>query len=254
MSTATNQAPPPPPGATPPVSEEVRDRTVLLIFLGLLAFSSGTFLLLALSGTTADPLGGPVEDGIYNWDRHAQALPTIQPRAIPHILRPPRGDDPLEWDTRPEGPPENLDLLPPETPPAAPDAIPVVDVAAQEEARQKALAQQAARKKALARVAEGDKLLRRNRYPQAKEAYTQAAKLEPSLKPKIAGRFFKKAKEQERKRSWSRAKLLYRMALHFDYENSKLHRALSSTSKALGDNRKAREHQRLAEKFEAQGK
>lgn len=242
-----------PPGVPDP-SEAFRERTVLMVFAAVLAVSCGTFLILALSGTTADPLGGPVCTGLYDWNGLAKGLPPVQENLLPRIFRRVgEGQDPMEWDSLPGGRPDP-ELLPPEIPTEATEEVSQEEIDAALEVSRIEAEQRRVRKEALDLMEQGDQLLRSNRYPQAKEIYVQAAKIDPSFKRAIAGRFFKKAKDQEQKRSWSRAKLLYRMALHFDYENSKLHQALAATSQALGDKRKAEEHERLAEKFAAQGK
>jgi tetratricopeptide (TPR) repeat protein len=240
------------------MSPEDQERAVLLIFAGPCLLVLLIVLFLSLAGTNADPLGGPVHSGAYNWVAHARSLPTASENAIPAIFQnKPSSSDPLVFDTRPGGPPRDPNLLPPETGPSPTEPVTAAQADQQKkdkEARKQAQAKEKLRSQAMIYVAKADKLLKRNRYPQAKEVYTRAAKIDRSLKRLIAGRFYKKAKDQERRKSWSRAKLLYRMALHFDYANSKLHDALASTSRALGDKRKALEHQRLAEKFAKEGK
>jgi hypothetical protein len=206
------------------------------------------FLLMSLAGTTADPLGVDPTLGKYDWSAHGRALPPAEAGKIPNVFYPAGVNDPLGWDALPGGsPPERL--IPPESESAGPKKL-------TEDDKRKLAAKQAAEARAK-EVADkiqkifkvGDKQLRQNRYPQAKETYLQAAKLNPGVKPEIAEKFYAKGKDQERKRSWSRAKLLYRMSLHFDYENAKYHDALAATSDALGDKKKAAEHRRLAAKF-----
>jgi hypothetical protein len=55
--------------------------------------------------------------------------------------------------------------------------------------------------------------------------------------------------EGDRRRAWSRAELLHRMSLHFDFENSTYHLSLAQTYKSLGKSDQAAKHTRLAEKF-----
>ena len=206
------------------------------------------FILMSLSGTSSDPLGVDPTAGKYDWAAHGRALPPAEAAKIPQIFYPVGVNDPLEWDTRPEGVPAREDL-PPEVEREGP-------VELTEEAKRKLAQEQAAeaadkalREKLDGILKRGDKQLARNRYPQAKAIYVEAAKLSDSVKPEIAERFYDKGKEQERRRSWSRAQQLYRMALHFHFENAKYHDALASTSDTLGDKKKAAEHRRLANKF-----
>lgn len=231
-----------------PISDVEARKKVNMIFVGTYGLACLLFLVLALSGTTADPLGVDPNAGKYDWGAHGRALPPIEPDKIPRVFYPVGINDPLEWDTRPEGAPAPEEL-PPEVEAEGP-------VKLTEEAKRKLAEEQAAEAEAkelreqVDRIlAEGDKLLARNRYPQAKARYVEAAKLTDAAKPEIAERFYDKGKEQERKRSWSRAQQLYRMALHFVFENAKYHDALATTSDTLGDKKKAAEHRRLANKF-----
>lgn len=230
-----------------PVSEPEARKKVNQAFLVAYVVVSLLFLLFSLTGTTADPLGVDPSAGKYDWSAHGRALPPAEVNKIPQVFYP-AVDDPLTWDTRPEGPPDKA-LLPPESAGDGPEEL-------TDEAKRELAAKQAAAAKAKELrgkidkiLKSGDKLLKMNRYPQAKERYLEAAKLDPGVKPEIAERFYKKGKEQERRRSWSRAKLLYRMALHFVFENANYHEALAATSEALGDKKKAQEHRRLAAKF-----
>lgn len=225
------------------------------MFAGALVTTSLVFLLLALAGTSADLLGASGGTGAFDWSGHARALPPVGGEPLPALFKAPRRDnDPLEYDTRPEGPPRDPALLPPEDETRVRPSMSPEEKAALEEQRRQAEAARQRKEAAQEIMNEGDKLLKRNQYPQAKETYLRAAKLEDSLKPEIAERFYEKGEQQERRRSWSRAQLLYRMSLHFDFENPKYHLSLAETSEALGDKKKAEEHRRLAEKFRAQGR
>lgn len=231
-----------------PVTEADARKKVNMIFLGLYLAASLVFLISSLGGTSSDPLGVDPMAGKYDWAAHGRALPPAETDKIPRVFYPVGVNDPLEWDTRSEGPPAP-EQLPPET--EGEDPVKLTD-----EAKRALAAKQAAEAKAKELreeidkiLKDGDKLLRLNRYPQAKAVYVEAAKLSDDVKPEIAERFYDKGKEQERARSWSRAQLLYRMSLHFVFESAKYHEALAATCDALGDAKKAAEHRRLAAKF-----
>lgn len=250
--TGSQQAP-----ASPSAGGSLSDheKKTLGLFFGVLAAVSLIFLLMALAGTSGDLLGSSRGSGAYDWMGHARALPKLDERDLPRIFKSADPDnDPMTYDTRRGGPPKEAAMLPSESLAPPPPTMSPEELAALKEQQRKAEEAKQRRQSALKIIKSGDKLLKRNQYPQAKETYLRAAKLDRSLKPEIAERFFQKGKQQERKRSWSRAKTLYRMSLHFDYENSKFHTALAETSQALGDKKKAAEHRRLSTKFRKQGK
>jgi tetratricopeptide (TPR) repeat protein len=219
-----------------PEARAHRTRT-LKVFAGAYTVLCLLLILVGVAGTTGDPLSSSEGRG-YDYIAHGRALAPIDVRRMPRILADPGPNDPLDYDTRPGGPPGNID---------APLAThtPAIDPA-------EAAADLQRKKEAAELVDQGDKLLQKNRYQPAEDTYLRAVKLEPALKDPIGRKFYVRAKSMEKKRSWSRAKLLYRMALHFDYKNPDYHTALASTSEALGDKKKAAEHRRLAAKFRAE--
>lgn len=215
--------------------------TAILFFVYFVLASCLT--LYSVRGTQQDPLGG-VRDGSYDWSKHARRLTTLDPSQPSLILKDPGPNDPLDWD---DSPPRKFqipgDLGSSAPKPEAP--TPIEDPI--KKAERMRLARQKAKGKELAE--QGARLLRSNRFKDARRVYTEAAKLDPALKEDIAVAFYKKGVQNQRRKTWSRAQILYRSALHFDFNNPRYHDALATVSDALGDKDKAKEHRRLAAKY-----
>lgn len=114
-------------------------------------------------------------------------------------------------------------------------------------------AERAKKAKIEALVKEGEAQLKRRQFQEAERTLLEVVKLDESMKTDLGMKFYDQGRRYERQRAWSRAELLYRMSLHFDYESSKFHAALAKAYRVLGKGNKASEHERLSEKFKEDG-
>lgn len=209
-------------------------------FGSILALLGGALGLLLVQGTELDPLLLLQPDqssrNSFDWDAVGRSLPPIDPDRLPPVF-----GIASTWDnlvaSLPGAPPT------PEASPTPGATAPATTVAPNPSADAKRLAE------LKGYLDDGERLLRDRRFTDAEEAFIRATKINPELKGPLGEKFFNRAKEEEKRRSWSRALLLYKIALHFEYENPRYHLALAQTCQALGDSSKALEHKRLAEKF-----
>lgn len=226
--------PPPPPLDTQQILAMRKQRLISRLTLGGVAvLTAGAFLILALADTSAVEEGSienPANRPLFSWEKLADRLPPLA-AAPPKIFESLDGKDPLFPEARQASQEDMIGM-----------GAGTEEMSAEE--------REALAAKIKSFIGEGDKLLRSRRFQDAENAYMEAVKLQDDLKVPIGKKFFDQGRKYERQRAWSRAKLLYRMSLHFDYENASFHRALAKTSRALGDTKKAAEHERLAEKFE----
>jgi len=201
-----------------------------LTLAGVALVTAGAFAALAFTDSTFG--GGFVEEdapGGFSWERLADTLPALS-KSPPEIFAPRGNDDPL-FPNANTG--EDEDVL---------GSVGAGSGLSEKEVERR-------KEKIEGILKEGDRLLRSRRFHDAENTFMEAVKIEPSLKDPLGKKFFDRAQAYERQRAWSRAKLLYRISLHFDYENAEYHKALAATSRALGDTSKAAEHERLAKKF-----
>ncbi len=208
-----------------------------ITFWSVFAVTGLALAALLLRDTAYDPVQlvsatRPRQDA-FSWDLQADRLPPLDPDSPPALF--------LTSDPEPEVPTPEPTTPVVEPPPGA-TPKPAAPVLSAEQ-----------RKQAVEMVAEGDKLLRARRFQEAEDVYLKAVKIDDALKVPIGLKFYEQGDYWEKRRVWSRAELLYRMSLHFDYRSPKFHRALANTYKALGKGDKAIEHERLAEKFAKEG-